>query len=310
MWFLETVLLASHLVCFNISAAVPLLCIWLAWSGSAREDGDRSRAGRQLAGDAVAALLLGGLLGGGLVGLHWQVDRTRLFEVAGQLSSRVVFGAWEFLFSLVLMTIYFLWWPSLARGRWWHRVCHALLAVLAATNLLYHFPPLFTILSQLRTTGFVPQRVVDSAAFRSLLVSPEVVVPTIHYWLASLATACVYVQCRCVGLVRSRAMTREKEQQIVVTARVALAVTLLQIPGGVWLLMVLHPSQQALLLGGNLWSGATFVTALVAVFALLHQLAAIAGGEVRRAAILKAAGLMLVVIGLMTLTLVSIRAET
>tara|TARA_B100000809_G_scaffold34744_1_gene30390 strand:+ start:84 stop:401 length:318 start_codon:yes stop_codon:yes gene_type:complete len=104
-------------------------------------------------------------------------------------------------------------------------------------------------------------------------------------------------------------MTREKEQQIVVTARVALVVTLLQIPSGVWLVMVLHPSQQALLLGENLWSGAAFVTALVAVFALLHRLAAIAGGEVRRAAILKAAGLLLVVIGFMALTLVSIRAE-
>ena len=309
MWFLETFLLTSHLVCFNISAAVPLLCIWLAWSGSAVGDDDRSRAGRQLAGDAVAALLLGGLLGGGLVALHWQVGSTRLFEVAGQLGSRMIFGAWEFLFSLVLMAIYFLWWPSLTRARWWQRACHALLAVLAATNLLYHFPPLFTILSQLRTTDFVSQRVVDSAAFRSLLVSPEVAVPTIHYWLASLATACVYVQCRCVGLVRPRAMTQEKERRIVVTARMTLAVTLLQIPGGVWLVMVLHPSQQALLLGGDLWSGAAFVAALVAVFGLLHQLAAIAGGEVRRAAVLKAAVLLLLVIGLMTFTLVGIRAE-
>ncbi len=309
MWFLETVLLASHLVCFNISAAVPLLCVWLAWSGWAAGDGARSRAGRQLAGDAVGALLIGGLLGGGLVALYWQAGNTRWFEVAGQLSSRLMFGAWEFLFSLVLMTIYFLWWPSPTRARWWQHACHALLAVLAATNLLYHFPPLFTILSQLRTTGFVPQRVVDSAEFRSLLVSPEVAAPTIHYWLASLATACVYAQCRCVGLVRPRAMTREKEERIVLTARMALAVTLFQIPAGVWMVMVLHPSQQGLLLGGNLWSGAAFITALVAVFGLLHQLAAIAGGEVRRAAILKAAGLMLAVIGLMTVTLVGIRVE-
>lgn len=309
MCFWEVILLAPHLLCFNISAAVPLLCIWMTWSGSAVGDGARSRAGRQLAGDAVGALVIGGLFGGVLVALYWQAGNTRLFEVAGQLSSRVTFGVWEFLFSLVLMTIYFLWWPSPTHARWWQRACHTLMAVLAATNLLYHFPPLFTILSQLRNTAFDPQRVVSSSEFRSLLISPEIAVPTIHYWLASLAIASVYVQCRCVGLFRPQAMTQEKENRIVLMARMALAVTLFQIPGGVWWVMVLHPSQQGLLLGGNPWCGAAFVTALVAVFGLLHQLAAIAGGEVQRPVILKAAGLMLLVVGLMTSTLVSIRVE-
>ena len=299
VFLIHGLLLACHLLCVNLSAMGPLLCVWLAWR---RDDG-----ARRLARDSLGALLLGAVLGGSLVALHWSSNPTLLKETAVLLQSRLQFGVWEFLFSLILLVGYYTVWPAVTSARNWRRVLHHCLAVLAATNLLYHFPPLFTIFAQLHSAQLEFDGPIDSHAFRSLLLSAEVATPTLHHWLASVATTCVYVQLQCVGCCRPRTATAEKERLVVVLARVTLLVTLLQIPVGLWFLTVLPAGQQTLLFGENWYCAIWFVVGLLGTLGLIHRLLTVAWGEVSRTHVIRTAWWLLLVTVSMSMTLVGVR---
>ncbi|MCH7729496.1 MAG: hypothetical protein IH991_23915, partial [Planctomycetes bacterium] len=175
-------ILSLHLICVNVSAGAPLVCVWLEW----REGkGDRvaGQAGRYLAFAAVWLFLLGILLGLGLGYLLWS-DHYR--NVLMQIRSRVVFGIWEIAFSLVLMAAHAFWWKAAPTCSRKVRMVRSLLPLMAGTNLLYHFPGLFAIISKLSypSAGVEP---IGSADFRGLMFSSEVMARSVHFWLASLA---------------------------------------------------------------------------------------------------------------------------
>ena len=69
----------------------------------------------------------------------------------------------------------------------------AALAVLAATDLMYHFPPLFAMLNLLTNRIELSGQTLTSTLYRTLLVDPEVMAMVVHVWLAAVALTGVAV---------------------------------------------------------------------------------------------------------------------
>jgi hypothetical protein len=271
---LTALVLAGHLLCMNLATAGPLICLWLdrrARTG----DPDAWPAVRLLAAWSAYAAALGAAAGLALGALYWSADYRHLL---GLFASRIGWGAIEFLFSLVLLAVYAGWIlarPVAGRAEWLGRSTAALLA---ATNLLYHFPPLFTMLASAAAGQIELSSRVDSATFRQLLMRGDVLALTAHYALASLAVSGALVAVAGSGLLgRSRtAGTRSA----LAGARVALAATILQLPVGLWVTLQIAPTAQHRLLGEDLAGTGLFLAAISVTFWLLHQLAAMALGDV------------------------------
>src|SRR5690606_26500040 len=96
---------------------------------------------------------------------------------------RLWFAGAEFLFGAVCLALYAGLWRRWRRGRLWHR----LLAVAGATNLMMHFPALFTIVSLISMQPGLAAGGLDRAEFRRLLVDGQVVSRVAHVWLAAVA---------------------------------------------------------------------------------------------------------------------------
>jgi hypothetical protein len=298
-FLLVTLVLALHLACMNAATGGPLVCVWLDWR-ERRGDGVAGRAGRFLAGWSVLLFVAGLALGLATAVLVWNLEFWR--ELRALLPSRIFWGYWELGFSFVLMAGHWGWW-RMAPGKSLARVGRSLAAVLASTNLLYHFPPLFVVAAMVASGEAASLGEINDATFPRLIWRGEVFALTVHFWLASLAVTGVLL----AGYALRENDGSPEEQTPAKAARwgglIALVSTLLQIPVGLWLMMVLPPLRQNQLLGGNL-AGTSLLAAgvLIAVF-LLHVLAGMTLGDTRRATILRAAVLILSVIVVMTAVL-------
>ncbi|HEX5102871.1 MAG TPA: hypothetical protein VFV87_03620, partial [Pirellulaceae bacterium] len=54
-----TIVLIAHLLCVNVAAGAPILCVWLEWRG----DRLARKAAAYLGGMGLVTLIAGGLLG-------------------------------------------------------------------------------------------------------------------------------------------------------------------------------------------------------------------------------------------------------
>lgn len=278
MWeVISGIVLALHLVCMNVAAAGPLLCVWLDYRG-ARSDGDSQAAARYLANTCLNLLLVGGLLGMAQGWLHWNAAYR---ELLSRFAPRITWGIVEFGFSAVLLAAYAGWMtlrPVVGRPVY---VARTMLAVLAATNLLYHFPPLFSMLAGAAAGQLEIGHVVNSAEFRRLLGRGDVLALAVHFIIASFAVSGTLLLAFGAGLVGRPAADRPRIA--IGGGRIALVTTLLQLPVGVWLIVQLPANAQRRMMGEDPWSAALLIAALLTSFWLLHQLAAAAFGEVSRA---------------------------
>ena len=89
----------------------------------------------------------------------------------------------ELVFFYVMMIAYVLLWDRIKNRRVWL----GLLATLAATDLLYHFPPLMAMIALIPTRSDLIGVDIDLSVYRRLMIDPEIVARTLHIWLASLA---------------------------------------------------------------------------------------------------------------------------
>jgi hypothetical protein len=286
---------ALHLVAVNTAAAAPLLCVAVEWRAARRTDLAASNLGRRLAILSLAALGLGALLGGLLLAILWHSDRAYWSALARVPAHRRWFTAVELAFYVACMAPYAMLWERARNQRFWHR----LLAILAATNLLYHFPPLFTMLSLMNTRPELGAAVLDRALYVQLLTDPELMARVAHHWLASLATAGGVL----LLLAAPRDRTAEQpgsDSTALFAARVALVATTLQLPAGLWLLLQLPSTAQTRLLGGDTIGTTLFAVAIVLAVLLLQQLTAASLGDVSRAVALRIVALMLAVLILMS----------
>jgi hypothetical protein len=174
-----------------------------------------------------------------------------------------------------------------------------LLAILASTNLLYHFPVLFSVAARLYDQGQTTGPTIRGADFRQLMSVGETPGLAVHVALASVAVAGVLL----LGLALRWQRSGDEaaaERLAVFGGRWALVPTLVQLPVGLWTLAALAPQSQVRIMGANTTGILLFVAAMVAALWLTRELAGVAQGESSRPALIRSMAAMLVTIVLMT----------
>ncbi|MBB75776.1 MAG: hypothetical protein CMJ75_14820 [Planctomycetaceae bacterium] len=289
--FTLQLLLSGHLMCMNIAAAGPWLCILCEWQ-EARGNQSAGQAGRHLALLACILLVVGTLPG--LV-LAWMLWDHGLSGALARVPSRFTFALWELLFSALLMGGHVAWWRRNPLPTRRQRRLRCLLPFLAGGNSLYHFPLLLVVLAQ-ASRGQLQQTGILDPHFRELLLQGAVASRIGHFVLAAIAASgLAYAWC---GL---RCQPDPGARQLVTTGgRLALAATLLQVPVGTWVLFELPHSAWDRLTGSDLAGSLFLWISLLASVWLLHTLTALALGDTSRKTLYTAIWAMLIVIFLMT----------
>ncbi len=302
-------LLALHLLCVNVAAAGPLVALWLEWRESRGNPAIRELAGQTatyLGRASLLALLLGGVLGGLLFGLRWSEEYSELWLKT--MRYKAMWGLSEYAFSLLLAVAY-LAWRHAASSRW--RGLRMFLLLLSGTNLLYHFPFLFSIASAIDHAGGEVHSL-SSTEFRHWMMRPDVLARVVHVVLASFAVTGILLMGRAWRLSRalnsliddSASENETPSQNVEHLARwsawLTLIPTLLQLPVGVWLVLSLPPDWQSRALGDDLAAAMMFGTSILLALFLLQDLASLALGEVQRKLQLRCMALMGAIVLLMT----------
>lgn len=299
MGFLIIGLLSIHLLAMNLAGAGPLYSIWLGRRGC-EPDTAREEMGQKLAVLSVWALLLGIFTG---LGQLYFASSPGMDAAMQRLPNR---GLWmatiELAFSLVCLLIYAASWRALRNHRWWH----AFLALLSCSNLLYHFPPLMSVMGRLASDPtWADAKTLDRAALLPLFLRSEVLALSLHFVLASLAVSALAVL-----WLASRTKGKDWERSALPISRraagMALFVTALQLPVGIWLLVSFPQSDQRAMMGDNTVASLAFVGALLLTFILLQRLVAIVLGKVEPQNLRTVCWLLIVLVVLMTVTLRSI----
>jgi hypothetical protein len=292
-----------HLLAVDIAMAGPLLAVWLRWRarrGSATLAGARDLSvdllGRRMAAWSLASAALGVALGIVALLLVPQAEAAPYSRALGRLTAtRWWFVAAEVVFYFVTLGAYFLLWRRM--DRW--PILHGALAVVAATDLIYHFPPLFAVVSTLSLRPNLWGVPLDHALYWRLLLEGDTLSRVVHDWLAAWAVGGVAVM---LLSLRSEAGA----DPVGVRwrgARISLVVSLVQLPVGVWVVCQLPPVVQSQLLGEDMGSTVLFGASIVAALGLMHHLAMVALGDSRRGATVRAAGLTVATVLLMVAAL-------
>ncbi len=273
-----TLLLASHLWAMNLSASAPLFGALALALGRRTDCEPLLRQARRLGWLGLGNLLLGALLGLGLAGAMWLGRDRGLFEVLPQFTYKISWAVAELAFYVVCMSAYLALLAgraSIGRGRF---AAVLVLTLLAATNLLYHFPPLFGVMALASHRPGVLTGPVGPSEFRRLMMLGPTLALTAHFALASLAVGGVSWLRHLVGSASAPDDTTSPRAVALHTAArsaagVALAATAAQLLVGTWVLVELDPSSQNRLLGGDLIGTASFGISVFAAFWLMHHLA-------------------------------------
>lgn len=282
----------------SVATAAPLICIWLKRREVRQADAEAGRLGRFLAWRSVTLLLIGmvlGLLAGEVL---WLAGEQKFFDALAIVPQRRLwFGVMELLFFLVLMTWYARAWPRVNRPTLWHPA----LAVLAAADLIYHFPPLFASLAVLQEHK-IPADELTYDQFLSLVCEAETMARVLHFLLATFAVTGTFVLWHLWRQSAATASAPFSPRWIAWAGRLTLAPSLAQLLAGGYLLFSLPGYQQQQLMGDDPLATGAFAVSLVAVFALLHSLSSLALGETDRRQVARSIGLMALVVVAMTAT--------
>ncbi|HEX4129999.1 MAG TPA: hypothetical protein VHZ24_08145 [Pirellulales bacterium] len=252
--------LAAHLMAANFATAGPFFCLWLQRRQMPLAVGLASWS----MGSLGAAMVLG-LAAVGLLAIGYPGPLAAGFGSVPE--SRLWFGVVELVFYFACLAGYLAVArrsSDASRGRRWTLV---VLALLAGTDLAYHFPPLFAVIGihTLRPESAAPP------SFLAAMLEPEALALALHFLLASAVVGGIVV----AWLAAERGVVR-------VAGRVALAATVCQFASGAWLLFAISHKSRDALLGDNLLGTLLFGAAVVGSVLLLHKLAEIACGDGER----------------------------
>lgn len=236
-------------------------------------------------------LVIGAILGVMIGLISSATGDTRLANVLPMFRYKIGWGLIELLFSAVWMFVYWAWLRFRPPVNSIARFFHAALPILSATNLLYHFPTLLTVMSKSARGDLELTGPVNATVFRQLAFRPEVMAHSVHFWLASVAVSGVF----CFWLARD---LNKRDEVWMTGARFALAATVLQFASGIWLLFATPAQSQSRIIGGEALPSLLFLASLFCAFYLLQNLATLALGEVhaklpKRCAILLGATILL-----------------
>ena len=301
---MESVLItvvAFHLITVNLAGAGPFVAAWADWYGRRRDRPEFQSAALRLIRWSIVATLLGAGLGLGAWAelVYWPPPSQGSFcwLLRESISTqRWWFIAGEIAFYLACLSACWFLWSRLIRHRWiiW------LLALAAGTNLLYHFPPLFTVLAikfeQHNWSTF------DHAAFLHQMLQAEAIARILHVWLASFATAGIALAW--IGSLSTRPANTENDSSnrssvSVCGGRWALWATMFQIPIGVWILFAFPDAQGERIMTGS----PLFFAGVLVALGLMHQLAMLSLGDTSRRRLSIATLLLIITVILMTAAL-------
>jgi hypothetical protein len=303
---LLVVTFAVHLAAVNIASAGPLVCALVDWRGRARGGAIAGAAlvdaGQRLARLGLVALAFGIMLGFGLLAILWAMGEDRYLETLGLLpAGRWWFAAAEVAFYYVCMTPYAVTAGRAKRSRAW-----LLLPLLAATNLLYHFPPLFGVVSVAVERDEFHGLELTREAYRQIVTDPQTLSRIVHHWLAAVAMAGLAFMW--LGVLQPRTTEASKGARPVLWgSRIALLATVIQLPVGLWVVLQLPAGSQEQLLGEDAVGTALLGVSLLGASLLLQALATVALGDTSRAAVRRCVLWMAVVLVLMSGTLHRVR---
>lgn len=302
---LLAVLLAAHLLLLDVAMAGPLVCVGVEWRARRANDAASDEIARRLAGWSLWALVGGSVVGGLLLVVRYTAGGPDYFRAYQAIPvTRLWFGFAELIFSLACLSAYFLLWNRCRSRRLWHR----LLALAGASNLLMHFPALFVIISVVGTRLELAGATIDRAAFRRLLVDPEVLARVTHVWLAAVAVSGIALMMLALRAGASPEAVPARKRQIALGGRLALGATVLQFPAGMWLVLQTPTAAQGLLLGGDWLATCLFLGSLLLSMLLLQALAAVSLGDVEATQVRRAVATVAVLVLLMTATRLRIDA--
>jgi hypothetical protein len=293
-------LLALHLLCVNVAAAGPLASIFFEWK-EGRGDALAGRTASYLGLAALVTLLVGGLLGLAIGALSWDDRFATVWTTT--MSYKARWGVGEVVFSLLLAVAYVALRRTPTRLRWLRN----LMLFLSGSNLLYHFPFLFTVASDMVLTSDKPGPM-SASEFRSWMMHPDVLARVAHVMLASFAATGVLLIGFGMRLKRQQDVAPDEAQRVVRWGGwLALIPSMLQVPVGLWLIAALPGDWQARLVGGDVPAIGMFAVSILLAFFLLQDLASIAFGEVARKHQVRSMALLVLVVLLMTGVLRRIR---
>lgn len=290
-----TLLLAVHLLAMNVASAGPLAGAWLrrlschddqANSGLL-ERGAQATFRWSLFGLAIGATTGGAMLLAPSEGMRAALRRfpEDAFWYAGAeilFSAACIFGCWKLSRR-----------PKLT----W------LLAIVAASNLLYHFPPLMAVLGELAADAtWADDEVLHRKTLIRLWIRPEVLSLWSHFALASIAvgfTAALAACYRAVGIGTEQVDDRTARR----LAGWALGATLLQIPVGIWLLLASDEAAQQSMLGESWLATLGLAGGVWVALGVMQSLATIAWGGSDRRQVWRACALLALTVLLMSMTL-------
>ena len=296
-----TLLLAVHLAAMNVASAAPLAGAWLRRLASREAPGESGwleRGARRVFAWSLAALTIGALVGGAMLispsagmraalarfpeNAYWYAGAEILFSAA------CIAGCWKLAR-----------WP---KTTW-------LLALATSTNLLYHFPPLMAVLGELAAdSDWADAELITRAVLRQLWMRPEVLSLWIHVTLASIAlgfTAAIVAvsshTAQPTGDVNQfEPLTNRLTRQF---AGTALAATLLQIPVGIWLLLVSDDAAQQSMMGDDWLATVGLAGGVWVALGVIQSLAALAWGGYDRRQLHRCCVLLALTVLLMSMTL-------
>lgn len=256
-----------HLATANVAVGGPFLALWLYRRAGRDANAAADLLGRRLLRASLHALYFAAALGVAAAFVWWNsasLPVERAFRALPR--SRYEFGVAEFIISAICYEVWLRMWrhgSSRRRTAWW-------LGLFGATNVAYHFPTLFTMLSVLSTRAPLAG---ETVRYIALLGDGEVLMRTFHFLLASAAVSGAVL----MGLVRTESATVHDRYQAV-GARIALIATLLQWPVGIGVLLTLPETSRDLLMGGDVLAAALFGISLGAVVGLMYALSVPAFG--------------------------------
>ncbi|MEM7315638.1 MAG: hypothetical protein AAF497_21070 [Planctomycetota bacterium] len=312
MKLLLLVLLFGHLISMQLAGAGPLVSAWLEYRGHAKGLPTTVEEARRLAWHSIYGLIGGMGLGLLLVWAATQFGSRDYLPVVSKFYSRVWWGGWELVTSLVVMLIYVLCWSKLCSSRG-GRIFLRFLALFSATNLLYHFPPLMTVMVESMESAAESGTPVDpafiveltSSEFRQLIFRTEVFAKSLHFGLAGFAASGAYLMWsgKTVGDDAGETETNARSFSHAVRwgswiTVVAIAIQLLV---GMWLVVLSPPSIQSQLMGKNPWVAGALIGGILLSLAAMNQAAGVGMGDTESAKPRLAALTVVAVIGLMVM---------
>lgn len=293
---LTTLVLALHLMCVNVSSAGPIIAIWLEFK-EGRGDRVAGQSGRYLLKMALILLIAGGLLGLVMGLLLWNDEYSDAVLAVG---SRIAAGIGEYVFSAVLIGIHLLWWKKKPDAGTGVRVVRGLLAFLAGTNLLYHFPFLFLVMSGVANGTIEVGDDGKIGPFLEVIAEGSILARALHFVIASFAVAGLMLACYSLRMAREGASEDDQVKVQKWGGQWALIPTLAQLPIGLWMITQLSRPAQQQLMGKDLIGTILLIVSVLGAFGLMHLLAMVARGKAGKKGLMQAMTAMFVIILLMS----------